>query len=123
MIPGNNRSVRKVLFFGEGFETYFSSCSEKTKKKFIMTLWLIEELSRVPVTKLKKLTNANGLYEIRVKSEGNEHRALCFFNSDNELVVVTGFQKKSQKTPRQQIINALYLKRTYENIKKQNNNP
>ena len=123
MIPGNNRSVRKVLFFGEGFETYLSSCSEKTKKKFIMTLWLIEELSQVPVAKLKKLTNANGLYEIRVKSEGNEHRALCFFNSDNELVVVTGFQKKSQKTPPQQIKNAQAKKRTYERIKNQNKNP
>jgi len=88
-----------------------------------MTFCLVEELSHVPVTKLKKLTNTNGLYEIRVKSEGNEHRALCFFDNDNALVVVTGFQKKSQKTPRQQIINALSLKRTYENIKKQNNHP
>ena len=85
-------------------------------------IWLNFSKLGFPVAKLKKLTNANGLYEIRVKSEGNEHRALCFFNSDNELVVVTGFQKKSQKTPRQQIINALYLKRTYENVKKQNNN-
>ena len=34
---GEKRSVRKVLFFGEGFETYLSSFSEKTKKKFITT--------------------------------------------------------------------------------------
>ena len=123
MKTGENRSVRKVLFFGEGFETYLSSCSEKTKKKFIMTFCLVEELSHVPMSKLKKLTDTNGLYEIRVKSEGNEHRALCLFDNDNALIVVTGFQKKSQKTPPQQIKNAQAKKRTYERIKNQNKNP
>ena len=83
---------------------------------------LIEELERIPATFLKHLENTEGLYEIRVQTGNDRFRIFSFFDDDN-LVIVNGFQKKTQKTPRQQISKAISIKKEYENEKKEHRKP
>ncbi|MBP6127747.1 MAG: type II toxin-antitoxin system RelE/ParE family toxin [Flavobacterium sp.] len=84
----------------------------------IWTLDLIEELPRVPETYLKHIENTDGLYEIRVKQGSDIYRIFCFFDDEKLIVLANGFQKKSQKTPNQEIEKAIKLKEAYENEKK-----
>lgn len=44
-----------------------------------------------------------GLYEIRVKVGNNIFRAFVFFDEGQLIVVANGFQKKTQKTPKNEI--------------------
>jgi len=60
----------------------------------------------------------DGLYEIRVKLASDILRIFCFFDQDKLVVLANGFQKKSQKTPKQEIEKALKIKKEYEDEKK-----
>ncbi len=67
----------------------------------------------VPEKYLKHLTNTNGLWEIKI-SVGNEiFRIFCFFDDGNLIILLTGFQKKTQKTPKNEINRAEKLKTEY----------
>lgn len=74
-------------------------------------------LPRVPETYLKHLENTDGLYEIRVKLGSDIYRIFCFFDEGKLIVLANGFQKKSQKTPKQEIEKALKIKEEYESEK------
>lgn len=78
----------------------------------------MEDLQRVPETYLKHLENTNGLYEIRVQTGNDIFRIFCFFDKGQLVVLAHGFQKKTQKTPKKEIEQALKIKVEYENRKK-----
>ncbi|WP_241558595.1 type II toxin-antitoxin system RelE/ParE family toxin [Paracnuella aquatica] len=84
---------------------------------------LIEEIEKVPETYLKHLENSDGLFEIRVQQGSDIFRIFCFFDGGQLVVLSNGFQKKTQKTPSQEIERAEKIKQQYENEKKQHNNP
>ena len=63
------------------------------------------------------MTGTDGLFEVRVESGNNIFRIFAFFDKGNIIVLGNGFQKKTQKTPRQQIDKALKIKKEYENEK------
>ena len=88
------------------------------KEKIIWTLELIEELPRVPEIYLKHLENTDGLYEIRVQHGSDIFRIFCFFYEGQLVVLMNGFQKKDQKTPKKEIEKALKIKTEYETEKK-----
>lgn len=89
----------------------------KVKAKIIWTFDLIEDLKRVPETYLKHIENTNGLYEIRVQTGNDIFRIFCFFDKGQLIVLAHGFQKKTQKTPKNEIERALKIKVEYENRK------
>jgi len=79
---------------------------------------VIRELDQIPETYLKHIKNSSGLYEIRVQVGNNIFRIFCFFDVDNLVVVGHGFQKKTRKTPKQQIEKAERIKTEYYESKK-----
>lgn len=112
------RKKRKLYFFKNYFEEFYENQTDKVKKKIIWTLKVIEEIDRVPEIYLKHLKNTTGLYEIRVQVGNNIFRIFCFFDLDNIVVIGHGFQKKTQKTPKQQIERAEQIKKEYYESKK-----
>ncbi|QNL22224.1 type II toxin-antitoxin system RelE/ParE family toxin [Hyphobacterium sp. CCMP332] len=109
---------RDLYFFKDYFEKFFDAQTDKVKKKVLWTLKVISELDQIPETYLKHIKNSSGLYEIRVQVGSNIFRIFCFFDVDNLVVIGHGFQKKSQKTPKQQIEKAEQIKREYYETKK-----
>lgn len=118
----NTHKVRRVVFYQDYFEQFFLSQKEKVKEKIIWTLELLEDLLRVPETYLKHLENTDGLYEIRVQHGLDIFRIFCFFEEDQVVILINGFQKKQQKTPKKEIESdadkkILKIKKAYENEK------
>ena len=110
---------RELLFFKNYFEDFYKIQPEKVKKKIIWTLKVIEELDLIPETYFKHQKNTTGLYEIRIQAGNNIYRIFCFFDQDNLVVIGHGFQKKTQKTPKQQIERAEQIKKEYYETKEQ----
>lgn len=108
---------RKITFYKDYFQDFFSKQNKKVKAKIVWTLELIEDLQRVPETYLKHLENTDALYEIRVQLGSNIFRIFCFFDEGQLIVLANGFQKKSQKTPKKEIEMALKIKAEYESEK------
>jgi phage-related protein len=112
-----NQKHRKVTFYKNYFQDFFSKQNKKVKAKIVWTLDLIEDLQRVPETYLKHIENTDGLYEIRVQQASDIFRIFCFFDQEKLVVLTNGFQKKTQKTPKKEIELAIKIKEEYENEK------
>lgn len=86
---------------------------QKVKDKIVWTFDLIELIEKVPESYLKHLTGTDKLFEIRVQSGNDIFRIFYFFDEGNLVVLANGFQKKPQKTPKQEIEKALKIKNEY----------
>jgi phage-related protein len=67
----------------------------------------------VPERIFKHLEGTDGIYEMRVKVGSDIYRIFCFFDQGQLIILLNGFQKKKDKTPRQEIIRAERLKKEY----------
>ena len=78
---------------------------------------VVSTVEKIPEKFLKHLEGTEGLYEIRIEYNTNIFRIFCCFDKGNVVVLFNGFQKKTQKTPKQEIAFALKLKNEYFNQK------
>lgn len=60
-------------------------------------------------------SHQKGIYELRVRVDGDIFRALYFKDSPCHFVIVRIFQKKSQKTPLQEIRLAIQRRNSWRN--------
>ena len=90
---------------------------EKVQNKIFKIIEAIETLERVPGNYLKMLNGTNGLYEARIKLGSNIWRVFCFFDSGKLVILLNGFTKKSQKTPKNEIDKAIALMQKYNQTK------
>ena len=113
-----NQKHRKITFYKNYFHDFFSQQNEKVKAKIVWTFDLVEDLQRVPETYLKHIENTDGLFEMRVQLGTDIFRIFCFFDRGQVVVLVNGFQKKTQKTPKNEMDKALKLMTKYYSEKK-----
>ena len=105
--------TRKILFYGNYFLDFYNSQDEKTKEKIDFVLDLIRNVERVPVKFLKYLEGTDGLYEIRVTVISGSIRIFSFFDEGRHIILINCFVKKTNKTPKNEIIKATKLKDEY----------
>jgi phage-related protein len=101
------KKYRTIVTYKDYFEEFLKKQRQKVREKIIWTFLLIEEFQQIPETYLKHLEGINGLYEIRIQLGGDIFRIFCFFDEGKLVVLANGFQKKTQKTPKQEITKAL----------------
>ena len=113
-----SKKYRTIITYKDYFEEFLSKQRQKVKDKIVWTFLLIEEVQQVPETYFKHLEGTDGLYEIRIQLASDIFRIFCFFDEGKLVVLVNGFQKKTQKTPKQEITKALKIKEEYYESKK-----
>ena len=114
--------VRKVVVFENHFKEFRKTLDRETLKKFYQVLTLIMMVKEIPDKFLKAINGRPGLFEIRVEHGNNIYRVFCCFDEGNLVILFNGFQKKTQKTPKEQLDKAEALMKKYFNqIKEQNN--
>ncbi len=109
---------RTIITYKNYFEDFLLKQRQKVKDKIAWTFLLIEDVKQVPETYLKHIEGAYSLYEIRVQLGNDIFRIFCFFDDGKLVVLANGFQKKSQKTPKQEITKALKIMEDYYENKK-----
>jgi phage-related protein len=108
-------------------EFYLDEAGESPVRAFLATLdrktsarfdWSMEQLRILNIHAHEPLVKQveGKLWELRRASNGNIYRLLYFFFTGRKIVIVHGFQKKTQKTPRREIETA--RKRMDEYIKR-----
>jgi len=115
------KNNRQVVAYKRYFLDFYEGQSAFVQKKIEWTLKLLIEIDQVPDKYFKHITNTNGLFEIRVEAEGNIFRIFSFFDKGSIIVLGNAFVKKTQKTPKNEIIKALKIMEDYYNEKKKNN--
>lgn len=94
-------------------EAFLDSLSSRQAQKVVWVMSLIEELDVLPVRYFKKLVNTDDLWEVRVSAGRDIFRLLAFYDGPRVVILAHGFQKKTQKTPRQVIAVAQERKKDY----------
>jgi phage-related protein len=110
--------TREIIFYENNFIAFYQKQDEKLKEKIKYVLELIKQVEKVPEKFLKHLIGTDGLYEIRIEYQSNIYRIFCCFDKGNLVVLFNGFQKKTQKTPNNELEKALKLKNEYFENKK-----
>jgi phage-related protein len=109
--------IRQVVFYKNYFEQFYLTQNKKVQEKILWTIRLIEEHNKISKKYLKHVTGTKGIYEIRVEYNSDIFRIFCIFDENNLIILMNGFQKKSQKTPHIEIAKAIQLKQAYESEK------
>ena len=110
--------VRQIIFHGDYFLDFYKDLDVKVKTKIQYVFELIKQINRVPEKFLAPMTGYDGLFEIRIEYQSNIYRVFCCFDKRLLVVLLNGFQKKTQKTPKDEIERAMRLKNEYFQLKK-----
>ena len=105
--------VREVIAYKKYFEEFLLKQPRKVQDKIFKIIEAIETLERVPSTYLKAIQGTDGLFEARIQLASNIWRVFCFFDQGKLVILLNGFQKKTQKTPKNEIEKALKLMKEY----------
>jgi phage-related protein len=115
--------VREVIQYKDYFEKFLLAQSKKVQDKIFKVIEIIETYQHVPKTYLAPMKTHNGLFEARIKLGSNIWRVFCFFDKGKLVILLNGFVKKTQKTPKKEIDKAVRLmKEYYEQKNKENGN-
>ena len=112
---------REIRFFKHYFNEFYVAQSEKVRRKIAQTLVWLQTLDRLPTSILKSIEGKKGLFEIRVEFGGDIFRIFCCFDEGSLVILFNGFQKKTQKTPSNEIEKADKLMKEYFDNKKISN--
>ncbi len=104
--------AREIIVYGDEYWDFYNGQNAKVREKIMWTIRLVAYMPHIPVEYFKHIEGTD-IYEIRVIFSGNIFRIFCFFDKGKLVVLLNGFQKKSQKTPKNEIEKALKLKQQY----------
>ena len=108
---------RQIIFHGSHFADFYLEQTTKVQEKIEYVFRLIRQLERVPKKFFDHMDGTEGLFEIRIEVGSNIYRIFSCFDDGNIVVLFNGFQKKTQKTPKNEIEKAEKLKREYFELK------
>ena len=92
---------------------FYDSIGNREQEKIDYVFEIVKSLDMIPKRFFNHLEGTEGLFEIRVEFESNIFRVFCFFDEGRLVVVINSFQKKSKKTPKQELELAIKLKKQY----------
>lgn len=108
--------MRRILTYGGYFEAFVETLEEEVERKIDYGLQLLKTQERLSAIIVKHV--GDGLYELRTEWDGTIYRVFFIFDNDNLVVLFNGFQKKSQKTPQNEIKKAQRIKKEYYGTQK-----
>ena len=102
---------REISYYKNYFIDFFMSLDDGARKKVSYVLDMLKTQERINKNFVKFIRD--GVYELRAEYDGNIYRAFFIFDDGNIVMLFNGFQKKTQKTPDNEINKALKLKEEY----------
>jgi len=94
---------RNTFIYKDYYHDFLEQLKPEVQRKINWTLLLIATIERVPEKYFKHMTGTSGIYEIRVEVGSDIFRVFSFFDKGQLIILLNGFQKKTQKTPKGEI--------------------
>jgi len=105
--------MRITYVYGNEFWNFYYAQKPEVQDKIDWVIGLVRSLRMIPEKFFKHLEGTDGLFEIRVKVGSDIFRIFCFFDEGNLVILLNGFMKKGDKTPKNEIEKATRLKQEY----------
>lgn len=107
---------RRVLAYKNYFVDFINSLNDAESRKVFFVIEMLKCQERLSEKFVKHLED--GIYELRAECAGKIFRVMFIFDEGNIVMLFNGFHKKTQKTPRKEIILAKRLRNEYYNEKR-----
>ena len=104
---------RKIVAYSHYFKDFKKTLSRDVLCKVYQVFLLIMTEEVIPVRFFKSITGVKGLYEIRIEEGGNIYRIFCCLDEGYLVILLSAFQKKTQKTPGKEIERAVRIMSEY----------
>jgi phage-related protein len=104
---------RQLIFFGNYFSDFYDAQTDKVRSKIDYVLFMIRIAEKIPRKFFESITDYEGLYAIRIEYEKSIFRIFCCFDQGNLIVIFNGMQKKTAKTPKKDLEQAMRIKSEY----------
>jgi len=105
--------IRTIVAYKGYFEAFLVKQTIKVQNKVYKILEIIEYQQYIPTKYFEHIKGTEGLYETKFSLGSDIWRVFCFFDEGRLVILLNGFKKKTQKTPRSEISIALRLKEEY----------
>ena len=105
--------MRTTFVFGVDFWDFYYSQKPEVQNKIDWVIGLVRSLRMVPEKFFKYLEGTDGLFEIKIKVGSDIYRIFCFFDKGDFIILLNGFQKKTDRIPKNEIEKAMRLKKKY----------
>ncbi|KGL55114.1 toxin RelE [Porphyromonas sp. COT-052 OH4946] len=102
---------RKIKVYKEYFFDFIEKLNDGERRKVDYGLQLLKTQEHISSKFVKFIRD--GLFELRTECNGNIYRVFFIFDEGQVVVLFNGFQKKTQKTPNNEIEKALRIKEEY----------
>ena len=102
---------RIILAYKNYFKDFISSLSDVEARKVFYVIDMLKTQERVNAKFVKYLRDE--IFELRAEHGGNIFRVFFIFDDGNVVMLFNGFQKKTQKTPQNEINKAIQIKKEY----------
>ena len=109
----NSDGKKKIFVVTDELKAFLDVQSVTVQQRFHEIVEVLEKDGFLALPYGKKLSGYPNLFEIRILSGGNERVFYCYFEAEY-VVGVSGFIKKSMKTPKKEIQKALKLIKNLE---------
>ena len=112
------KAQRQIIFHKHYFVEFYAAQTKGVQEKIDYVFTVLRTVDKVPKKFLNHMEGMDGIYEIRIEYGSNIYRVFCCFDKGNLVVLFNGFQKKTQKTPKQELDLATRLVKEYFTTKK-----
>ena len=102
---------RRILYYKNYFFDFFFSLDVGAQRKIAYVIDILKTQQRPGNNFVKHIRE--GIFELRAQHNGNIYRAFFIFDEGDIVMLFNGFQKKTQKTPENEIEKAIILKNEY----------
>lgn len=106
------KKEREIRVYKRYFYDFLETLTEAEVKKLMYILDILKTQERISEKFVKHILE--GLYELRISYNSNIYRVFFVFDNGNIVVLFNGFQKKTQKTPKNELDKAIKIKKEYE---------
>ena len=105
--------VRTITTYKDYFKDFKRTVPQQVLRKFYEVFIYIMTLEVIPSVYFRSIEGVKGLFEIRIEEGGNIYRIFCCLDEGNLVVLFNAFQKKTQKTPSNEIKKAERIMKEY----------
>lgn len=103
--------MKKAVVFTKYAIEYLNAIPLDARRKIVAIAKILEEEGRLVAPYGEKVEGQKGLFEIRAKDADGQYRVFYVYADGEDIYLLNGFTKKTQKTPLAEIKKALKIKK------------
>ena len=104
--------LRGLIVYKSYFSEFYDKQNQKVQDKIDLGLYYLQYTRQIPSRYIGSTKHKN-LFYLRIKQSSNIYRIFFCYDKGQLVVLMNGFQKKTQKTPKSQIDLANKIQKDY----------